>query len=165
MITAVAPSNSFTARPRNIVILAGIVAGTLDLVYAQTFWGIQLGFTPLKILQSIAAGWLGSATYAAGYASALLGLISHYAIAIMMATVFYLACRRWPALASRPALHGALYGAVLYAVMTYLVVPLSQAGAGHFPPWRWENLSHIAGHMILVGIPCAIGARRALSAR
>jgi len=95
----------------------------------------------------------------------LLGLVSHYAIAITMATVFYLACRRWPMLARRPLLYGALYGIVLYVAMSYVVVPLSNAGAGKLPAWRWENLSHIAGHMVLVGIPCALGARRALALR
>jgi len=167
MSTAVAPSNPLSARPRNAVVLAGVVAGTLDLVYASTFWGIQVGFTPLQILQSIASGWLGhDAAFAGGYPSALLGLLSHYGIAITMATTFYLAGRRWPALAHRPFFYGALYGALLYAVMTYVVVPLSNAGAGHqLPAWRWENLSHIVGHMVLVGIPCALGARRAMALR
>lgn len=153
-------------RPSPVVVLAGIVAGTLDLVYASTFWGIQLGFTPIQILQSIAAGWLGrDAAYGGGLPSALLGFVSHYAIAIVMAIAFMLACRRWPALARRPLAYGALYGIVLYAVMTYVVVPLSNAGTGHWPEWRWENLSHIAGHMLLVGIPCALGARWALARR
>ena len=47
-------------RPLAIGTFAGIVAGTLDLVYASTFWGIQLGLTPLQILQSVAAGWLSA---------------------------------------------------------------------------------------------------------
>jgi uncharacterized membrane protein YagU involved in acid resistance len=167
MSIAVASSNRLLSRPYSVVVLAGAVAGTLDLVYASTFWGIQVGFTPLQILQSIASGWLGhDAAFAGGYPTALLGLVSHYAIAITMATAFYLASKRWPTLARRPFLYGALYGALLYAVMTYVVVPLSNAGTGHhLPAWRWENLSHIAGHMVLVGIPCALGARRAMALR
>jgi hypothetical protein len=38
----------------------------------------------------------------------------------------------------------------------------SNAGDGGLPPWRWENLSHLAAHMLLVGVPCAVAARRAL---
>lgn len=153
-------------RPFTNVVLAGAVAGTLDLAYASTFWGIQAGLTPLQIGQSVAAGWLGQgAAYGGGLPSALLGFASHYAIAIAMAAVLYLACRRWPTLARGPIVYGSLYGIVLYAVMTYVVVPLSNAGAGHWPAWRWDNLSHIAGHMVLVGIPCALGARRALALR
>jgi uncharacterized membrane protein YagU involved in acid resistance len=160
-------ASSFLRRPavgpHAMVALAGIVAGTLDLVYASTFWGIQRGLTPLQILQSVAAGWLGRATYEGGYRSALLGLVSHYGIAITMAAMFYFASRRWPALARKPMLSGSLYGIALYVVMTYVVVPLSKAGAGELPAWKWEDLSHIAGHMLLVGIPCALGARFALA--
>ncbi len=159
-------SKSFSLPPRAAVLLGGLVAGTLDLAYASTFWGLQIGFTPKQIMQSVAAGWLGrDAAYAGGWPSALLGLASHYGIAIAMAATFYLACLRWPALARRPLRNGALYGAVLYAVMTYVVVPLSNAGGGELPPWRWENLSHIAGHMLLVGVPCALAARAALASR
>jgi uncharacterized membrane protein YagU involved in acid resistance len=166
MNVSIAPTHSLPARPYNAVVLAGFVAGTLDLIYASTFWGIQIGFTPLQILQSISSGWMGrDAAYAGGYSSALLGLVSHYGIAITMAAVFYLACRRWRELARKPFLYGSLYGAALYAVMTYVIVPLSNAGAGQLPAWRWENLSHIAGHMVLVGIPCALGARRAMAPR
>src|SRR3546814_831578 len=45
--------------PRAMVPLAGIVAGTLDLIYASTFWGIQKDLRPLQILPSVAEGWLG----------------------------------------------------------------------------------------------------------
>lgn len=163
--TALSPGSN-AMQPRTAVVLGGLAAGTLDLAYACTFWGIQLGFTPKQILQSVGAGWLGrEASYAGGWTSALIGLFSHYGIAIAMASALYLACRRWPALARHPLRNGALYGLLLYVVMTYVVVPLSNAGGGGLPAWRWENLSHIAGHMLLVGVPCALAARRALALR
>src|SRR3546814_10081777 len=109
-------------------------------------------------------GWLGRATCEGCYPSALLGLVSHYGIAITMAAEFWFASRRWPALVHKPLLTGSLYGLALYAVMTYVVVPLSNAGTGELPAWKWESLSHIAGHMLLVGIPCALGARLAPAA-
>src|SRR3546814_12962426 len=80
-----------------------------------------------------------------------------------MAAVFWFASRRWPALVHKPLLTGPLYGLALYAVMTYVVVPLSNAGTGELPAWKRESLSHIAGHMLLVGIPCPLGARLALA--
>ncbi len=148
------------------VLAGGLMAGTLDLVYASTFWGIKIGFTPVQILQSIAAGWLGSdASYAGGWGSALLGLASHYGIAIAMAACYYAASLRWRALAQQPLRYGPLYGVLLYATMTYVVVPLSRAGDGTLPAWRWENLSHLAAHMLLVALPCALAARCALRTR
>ena len=144
------------------VVLGGAVAGTLDLLYAFTFWGLQ-GIPPMKILQSVAAGWLGSEAFTGGAASALLGAVSHYGIALVMAWTFYQAARGVPALASHPVRHGALYGVLLYAVMTYVVVPLSAAGKGAWPAWQWQQLAHVVAHAVLVGIPCALAARRALA--
>src|SRR3546814_13770975 len=84
-------------------------------------------------------GWLGRATFEGGYPSALLGLVSHYGIAITMAAVFWFASRRWPALVHQPLLTGSLYGLALYAVMPYVVVPLSNAGHGELPAWNWST--------------------------
>src|SRR3546814_8031377 len=103
-----------------------VCSSDLYLAYASTFWGIQRGLTPLQILQSVAAGWLGRATFEGGYPFALLGLVSHYGIAITMAAVFWFASRRWPALVPKPLLPGSLYGLALYAVLTYVVVPLDR---------------------------------------
>jgi len=147
--------------PRAVAI-AALVAGSLDLLFAFTFWGLH-GVGPVRILQSIAAGWLGRADAAAGgMAAAILGFVSHYGIVLVMAWVYYRAARMWPALAQRPWLYGALYGIVLFVVMTWAVVPLSAAGNGHLTPWQSSFPLHIAGHMLLVGIPIALGARRAL---
>jgi len=54
---------------------------------------------------------------------------------------------------------GAAYGLLLYGVMNYVVVPLSAAGAGSKNP-LWITLS-IAAHVLLIGIPIALLARRA----
>src|SRR3546814_13268326 len=70
--------NRLTIGPHALVVLAGVVAGTLDLASASTFWGTPRGLTPLQILQSVAAGWLGRATSERGYPSALLGLVYHH---------------------------------------------------------------------------------------
>jgi uncharacterized membrane protein YagU involved in acid resistance len=148
------------------LLAGGLAAATLDLIYASTFWGIKVGLTPMQIMQSIAAGWLGSeAAYAGGWSAALLGLVSHYGIVFAMAACYYAASLRWPALAGRPLRYGPLYGVLLYAAMTYVVVPLSRAGTGALPAWRWENLSHIAVHMLLVGVPCALAAQCAMRRR
>lgn len=141
-----------------VVAAGGAIAGTLDLLYAFTFWGVQ-GIAPLRILQSVAAGWLGRDAFTAGAASAVLGAASHYGIALVMAWVFYLAARRVPALVRHPFRYGALYGVLLYAAMTYVVVPLSAAGTGTWPAWQWQQLVHLVAHAVLVGVPCALAAR------
>ena len=143
------------------VVLGGLAAGVLDLIYICSLWAFR-GVSPVRILQAIAAGWLGhDQAVAGGYASALLGLVSHFSIAVAMAFAYGAVALRIPALIRHPYRFGALYGLLLYALMTYVVVPLSAAGTGHAPAWQWINLAHIAAHMLLVGIPCALAARYA----
>lgn len=141
--------------------LAAAVAGSLDLLYAFAFWGAQ-GVPPVRILQSIASGWLGREAYSVGAPAAVLGALSHYGIVLVMAWACYRVARIWPALARRPWLFGPLYGAALYLAMTYVVVPLSAAGNGQWPAWQWSQLAHLAAHMALVGTPCAFAAARVL---
>ena len=141
--------------------LAAAVAGSLDLLYAFAFWGAQ-GVPPVRILQSIASGWLGREAYSVGAPAAVLGALSHYGIVLVMAWTCYRVARIWPALARRPWLFGPLYGAALYLAMTYVVVPLSAAGNGQWPAWQWSQLAHLAAHMALVGTPCAFAAARVL---
>lgn len=150
------------ASPLRIVALGGLVAGTLDLLYICTLWGVQ-GVGPMRILHSVAAGWLGrDAALAGGAPTAALGMLSHYGIAIVMASAYYAVARHVPALVRHPWRYGALYGVLLYAAMTYVVVPLSAAGNGQWPQWRWINLAHLAAHIWLVGVPCALAAKHAL---
>ena len=141
--------------------LAAAVAGSLDLLYAFAFWGTQ-GVPPVRILQSIASGWLGREAYSVGAPAAVLGALSHYGIVLVMAWTCYRVARIWPALAWRPWLFGPLYGAALYLAMTYVVVPLSAAGNGQWPAWQWSQLAHLAAHMVLVGTPYAFAAARVL---
>lgn len=60
----------------------------------------------------------------------------------------------------RPWLCSALYGPLLYGVMTFIVVPLSAAGPSPRDA-AWVALG-IAAHVLLVGLPIALFARRVL---
>jgi len=141
------------------VIAGGALVGTLDLVFACTWWALAADVAPVRIFQSIAAGLLGQASFAGGLRSAALGGVLHYAIATAMVCGYTLAATRVPALVRRPLRWGAVYGLFLYGLMTYVVVPLSAAGGGaHDRAWI---LASIAMHG-LIGVLCAFCARRAL---
>ena len=75
----------------------------------------------------------------------------------------YLVARRQPVLWQRPVACGVAYGLVLYAVMNYVVVPLSAAEGGGSKDPLWIGLS-IAVHALLIGLPIALFARRAVRA-
>jgi|SRR6516162_6100846 hypothetical protein len=52
---------------------------------------------------------------------------------------------------------------LVYGVMNYIVLPMSAAGSGSKDP-LWIGLS-ILVHMFLIGVPCAVFARRSVLAR
>ena len=110
----------------------------------------------------MAAGLIGKEQAVAGDdATAALGAILHFGIALAMVCAYYAASDRLPALTRRPILYGALYGLLLYAIMNYVVVPLSAAGpSSSSQPVSWLVLS-IAAHIVLVGIPCALASSNA----
>jgi hypothetical protein len=150
------------SRAWRLVLAGGFVVGTFDIVYACVFWAIKRGVSPHRILQRVGSGWLGEASMTGGWASAALGLVTHYFIATSMAVTYFLVARRWPALWERPVPYGIAYGLLLYGIMNYIVVPLSRAGASSKDP-LWVGMS-IAVHMLLIGLPIALYARRAVLA-
>jgi hypothetical protein len=148
-------------HPLLLILLGGIAAGTLDIIFACTFWALKAGVSPERILQSVAAGVLGKPSFSGGSGTAALGLTLHYLIALAMSMGYYVVAKQWSLLWQRPWLCGALYGLVLYVMMNYIVVPLSAAGPGSKDP-LWIALS-IMAHVLLVGLPIAVFTRRALA--
>jgi len=141
------------------MLLGGLCAGTLDILFATGFWTLR-GVAPQRVLQSVAAGALGKASFSGGSVSAMLGLLLHYLIAIAMASAYAMAAREVAALLHRPWRFGALYGLALFALMSFVVVPLSAAPRTGAPLPLWIASSVVA-HIVLVGWPCAWFARRA----
>lgn len=108
-----------------------------------------------------AAGVMGRAAFSGGAGSVGLGAFLHFFIACGIAAVFYCSCIRWPVLIRRAVFSGAAYGVVVYVVMNHVIVPLSLARPAPFnPAWFLDNL---AGHILLVGLPVALIARRSAS--
>jgi uncharacterized membrane protein YagU involved in acid resistance len=141
-----------------VVLVGGALLAVLDIVNAAAFWYLYRGTSPVAILQSIAAGILGRDAFKGGAATAALGLALHLFIAFGIAAVYCLGYRLWPAMLERPILYGSIYGVVVYLVMNHVVVPLSRAVPVPFiPAWFLDNLF---GHILLVGIPLALVARR-----
>lgn len=159
-------TTSSIIRPRShpfpFLLAGGLLVGTLDIAYACIFWGVKASVPVQRIFQSVAAGLLGEAAFEGGWGTAALGLGLHFLIATSMCLAYYLVARRWSLLWRRPVLVGAWYGLLLYGIMNYVVVPLSAAGSGSKNP-LWIGLSLVV-HIVLIGIPCAIFAARAVRA-
>lgn len=141
-------------------LLGGLVAGAFDISYAVTFSYWRSGVAPSRVLQSVASGLLGAAAYSGGAVTAALGLGLHFLIALSMATAYVFAARGIPVLARRPVLCGTVYGALLFAFMNLVVIPLSRVP----PRTTFPLVVLITGllvHMFGIGMPIALAARRA----
>ena len=151
------------ARPAVRALAAGALAvGVLDIADAFIFFGLR-GVQPGRILQSIAAGFLGPPAFQGGAATMALGLGLHFFIATMIVLVFYTASGRLPVLIEHPIRFGALYGIAAYLVMTFIVVPASASPAG---PRSWPVvLNGLCIHIAGVGLPAALAARAARRGR
>jgi hypothetical protein len=133
-------------------VFGGVIAGGLDLLYAFVAYGL-LGVAPLSILHSIASGFLGKSAYQGGLAAASLGLVSHFAICIAAAGLYGFVARRVRGVARQPWIAGPCFGLGMFAVMNYVVVPLSaavvEAPSGKF------LIGGLLVHMFGVGLPIA----------
>lgn len=144
---------------RGWALLAGVVAASFDAVFACGFWWLRNDVPPMRIFQSIAAGWLGPASFEGGASTAWIGAALHYFIAITMALVYAFAALAWPRLVNKPWSSGLIYGAMLYAAMTYVVVPLSRANpSAKLASWV---IASIAAHLV-IGVIIALIMRRGL---
>jgi hypothetical protein len=143
--------------PLTAVLAGGLTAAVLDITYAFIAFGLR-GVSPLKILQSVASGLLGKASYRGGMTTATLGGLLHAAIAIVMAATYVAAARFLPALNRRPWLWGPAYGIGCYLVMNYVVLAL-RFGPSPMPPLD-VLLGGVAIHMFGVGLPIALFAAR-----
>jgi uncharacterized membrane protein YagU involved in acid resistance len=106
------------------VLCGGLIAGTLDLGAAC----LINGRSPKIILQAIASGVLGKASFRMGMPAAALGLVLQWAMSILIAAIFAVGSSRLPIVRRSWVASGVAYGVVVYFVMNYVVVPLSAAG-------------------------------------
>lgn len=138
--------------------VAGTLVAVLDIGYAALLWVVVLKvLTPVQLLQSIAAGVLGKATYAGGLATAALGAVLHFTIAYGWTAVYLVAYRTSPALrrlvrANQGAVKVGLgFGILVWLVMDLVVLPLSRANPT--PVLSGRFALNLVAHAVLVGLP------------
>ena len=156
--------NGQRLSPGKAILVGGLIAGALDITYAFILWWLRAQVTPMQILQSVATGLLGKASYDGGAGTAILGAFLHFFNAVVIAAIFVGASRIWPVLARRATLFGPLYGIGVYLVMNYVVLPLSAFPPRTKPPAPVVWITGVLAHMFLIGLPIALAAKRAVPA-
>jgi uncharacterized membrane protein YagU involved in acid resistance len=145
---------------RSAILVGGAIAGALDILFAITFAYVEGGVPPMSLLQTVASGVLGKASYEGGAGAAALGLALHFLISLLFAAAYVLASRRIDVLTKHPVIAGAVFGIGVFLVMRLVVLPLSA-----FPhPVRFRPLASVLdllSHMFLFGVPIALAAMKA----
>ncbi|MGO9641778.1 MAG: hypothetical protein ACLP1Y_10795 [Candidatus Acidiferrales bacterium] len=151
-----------TGRPKvfDAILLGGGIAGVLDGLDAVVFYYWSFGVTPALLFQNIASGILGPRSFRGGWSTTALGIVLHFSIAIGAAAVFYGASLAVPVLLRKPVIFGPAFGAVVYGVMHYVVLPLSAVPKRTVPVSPAEFVDQILSHTLFVGLPVALMARR-----
>ena len=108
------------------VVYGGLIIAVGDMIFAVTLWFTWNAAGLVKVFQTIAVGVLGKDSYQGGIAAALLGAALHLFMATMFVAAYTLAGQRAPALLRKPFVVGPLYGVLLYAIMNFVVMPLSR---------------------------------------
>lgn len=135
------------------IAIGTLVIGAADLVFAMGFWWLGYRVSPVRILQSIGAGWYGDASFQGGARTAMVGALSHFFIVALFILGYRLAARHMTGLRTHPTAAGLLYGVLLYLLMNFVVLPLSAAGMAKFNHLGWV-LASILMHA-LIGVMCA----------
>lgn len=152
--SSVASSAPSRAGAASTVLVAGLAAAAVEMAFVLPIQA-ALRNSPLVVFQSIAAGALGRAAYSAGIASAAVGLAAHILVSLTAAAVYLWAAMREPVLERRPIAGGMIFGALVYPVMTMVVIPLSRIG---FTPPKSAVLwaTSFSVHVLAFGLPIAV---------
>ena len=129
------------------ILTGALIVGIVDLADAFLFFYFRSGTSPVRILQSIAAGVQGRQAYAGGTTSAALGLLMHFTVACCIVTTCALVVKALPGLRQHVVRSGIVFGVAAYFVMQYVVIPLSATSRGAFvwPVFLNGVLIHAAG--------------------
>jgi hypothetical protein len=142
------------------ILLSGFVAGALDLLGAFLVYAVVMKTTTFpQILRGIAAGVFGKRIVGSETIMALLGLLFHFIIACSFAAEYFLIYPDVKFLRRNKIISGLLYGIIVWLIMTFIVLPLSNVPlpSVYHTPFAWlKALRSVTILMICVGLPISL---------
>ena len=144
------------------ILWIGLIAGTLDIADNLIFNQFR-GISPIRVFQYIASGLIGMKSFQLGLASVALGVIIHYTIALFWTGVFYTASRKFSILVRRPVICGLLYGVVVYLVMNFVILPLSQVPPRPAAVTLPSRINAVLALLLFIGLTISLLTRRSIT--
>lgn len=147
------------------LVRAGLLTGISDGLFSSVLSVAFYQSTVTRLFQGVASTVVGPGALQGSAATAVLGVLMHFGVAFGWSAVFLFLVMRWRpvrrllASAAGVVSVAALYGPVVWMVMSLVVIPLLV----HRPPsigFRWWV--QLIGHAPFVGLPIAAVAKRAV---
>jgi len=143
------------------ILWIGLFAGTLDISENLIFNGFR-AITPWRVFQFIASGLIGLKSFRLGWTSVGLGVLIHYVIALSWAAIFYRAASRFRMIMRRPVLSGLIFGALVYFVMNFIMLPLSGVPHARAALTLASRINAVLALLFCIGLPISLLVRRTL---
>jgi hypothetical protein len=152
------PNSSLATSPAILSIVIGTVAvALLDATDGVVYFWLTAHRNPIEVLQYIASGAFGEASYSGGLATAFAGLVFHFIISCAAVCAFIALFTRSHFVRRNAPAVGLAYGALVWCIMNLVVLPISAV-----TPTGFTSLAVVhglIGHALFVGLPAALTAR------
>ena len=136
-----------------------VIAAILDALFAVVAYVFVLrAYSVIGVLQYIASGLLGPASFSGGLLTAVLGVTIHFFLAFAFAALYYVASRRYSTLRAQAVPSGIAYGAAIWLFMDLIVLPLTGTPKSPFNGALFTGF--LLDHALFVGLPIALCVRR-----
>jgi len=112
--------------PWKVIGLTVLIAGTIDISLALFNAYLQRGTTPNIVFRYIASGVFGQEAFSGGIGMAVSGLLFHYLITFNFCIIFFLLYHNRIIPSGNKILTGIITGVLVWGIMQYIIVPLSQ---------------------------------------
>ena len=126
------PSSIANPEASTVILKAGLLAGTLDILAACTQYYLMTGNNPVRVLKYVASGAFGTTALSGGTAAAVWGLVFHYMFAFGFTLLFFFIYPRLSILSKNKWVTAIVYGLFVWMVMNLLIVPNSQVPKSPF---------------------------------
>ena len=147
------------------VLRAATAVFVLDGLYVVVVFVLILRRTTVeRLFQGIAYAVLGPAAFTGGWATAALGLMLHFSVALGWSAVWMIAYERSDLLLRatltlpRSIIVGAAYGIFVWLAMHFIVLPMTYAKPG--PLLNFGSILVGVAHLLVVGPPIVLLTRR-----
>lgn len=138
------------------VIRAGLLTGIVDGLFSSVLSALFYGSTVARLFQGVAATLLGPSAVDGGIRTALIGVAMHFGVALGWSAVFAFLLaqsawlRRFVARPGGPITVAALFGPLIWTVMSLVVIPqLTQRPV----PVTYRWWVQFFGHIPFVALP------------